>query len=151
MHNQIERILVPVQYSEPAMHAASIAVAIARSMDASVTLIHIYVSEKKLRESVTLDQSELAGLTDAKLQDLVTTLVTHTSINEVRNAVDHGLVEFEPTTNSLADEICNYAGTHDIDMIVIGSNGRSNIKELFAGSISHDVVRKSQCPVTVVH
>ncbi|MGH8657746.1 MAG: universal stress protein [Gammaproteobacteria bacterium] len=33
----------------------------------------------------------------------------------------------------------------------MGSHGRSNIKELLLGSVSHEVVRKAPCPVTVVH
>ena len=67
MKKPIERILVPVYYSEPAFHAAWIALAIARSMQASMTLMHIHIQEKALRETIFIEQSELTGLTDEKI------------------------------------------------------------------------------------
>lgn len=151
MQNRINNILVPVYYSEPAFRAASFAFAIARSMAASMTLLHIHIREQSLRESVTMDKSELEALTDEKLRVLIMKLVGDPSYAALQSAVDHGAVEFETASDSMPDEICHFADTHNIDLIVIGSQGHSNMKELFAGSVSHEVVRKATCPVTVVH
>ena len=38
----------------------------------------------------------------------------------------------------------------DVELIVIGSHGRSNIEEMLLGSVSENVIRKAKCPVLVV-
>jgi nucleotide-binding universal stress UspA family protein len=38
----------------------------------------------------------------------------------------------------------------DVSAIVIGSHGKSNIKEMLLGSVSETVIRKSKKPVLVV-
>ncbi|MFC7373189.1 universal stress protein [Fictibacillus iocasae] len=47
-------------------------------------------------------------------------------------------------------EIVKYANDQDAELIVIGSRGLSNLKELFLGSCSHYVVQKSTCPVFII-
>lgn len=148
MMKPIERILVPIDYSEPAFHAAWIAFAIARSMRSSIILMHIHIQEKALRELISIDQSELTTIAEGKFHELLTRIVGDPCDEQ---SVDKNAIEFVPSTDSLSNEICDYARAHQIDLIVIGSHGRSNIKELLLGSVSHEVVRKAPCPVTVVH
>ena len=59
MTKPIDRIMVPLDYSEPAFHAAWIALAIARSMRASLTLFHIHLQEKATRETVVIEYEKL--------------------------------------------------------------------------------------------
>lgn len=46
--------------------------------------------------------------------------------------------------------ICKYAEHNEIDMIVVGSRGLGNVKGLFLGSVSNNIVQNSVSPVTVV-
>lgn len=151
MKRPIEKVLLPVYYSEPAFHAAWIGLAIARSEQASISLMHIHVREKSVREVVSIDKDELAGVSDESFRALVLRMVGDPSYKALQEAVDHGVVEFESSSSHLADEICNYAKEHGIDLIVMGSHGRSNLEAIFVGSVSHEVIRKAPCPVTIVH
>jgi nucleotide-binding universal stress UspA family protein len=47
-------------------------------------------------------------------------------------------------------EILRVEDEEDISIIVIGSHGRSNIEEIFLGSVSENVMRKSKSPVLIV-
>jgi Universal stress protein family len=38
-----------------------------------------------------------------------------------------------------------------IDLMVMGSLGRSNLEAILVGGVSFEVVRKGYCPVTIVH
>ena len=49
-----------------------------------------------------------------------------------------------------AEEICKFADAQGIDLIVIGSRGRSAFTELMLGSVSSQVLHHATCPVTVV-
>ncbi|MGQ0771331.1 MAG: universal stress protein [Nitrososphaerota archaeon] len=44
----------------------------------------------------------------------------------------------------------SFAKNKKADIIIMGSRGRSNIKEYFLGSVSHYVVHKSAIPVLIV-
>lgn len=44
-------------------------------------------------------------------------------------------------------EIIKYSREHDIDMIVVGSHGRSGLTHMVLGSVAEKVVRKAPCPV----
>lgn len=47
-------------------------------------------------------------------------------------------------------EIVKFANDKKFDLVVIGSRGRSGLKEMFLGSTSNAVVHRSQVPVLVI-
>ncbi len=47
-------------------------------------------------------------------------------------------------------EIIRYAKQQDIDLIVMGTHGRSGVPHLLVGSVAEKVVRKASCPVLTV-
>lgn len=48
-------------------------------------------------------------------------------------------------------EIIRYARKNTIDMIIMGTHGRSGLSNLLIGSVAENVVRKAPCPVLTVH
>jgi len=50
-----------------------------------------------------------------------------------------------------AAAICKEAEARGVDVIVVGSHGRTGVKRLFFGSVSERVVRHAHCPVLVIH
>ena len=49
-----------------------------------------------------------------------------------------------------AEKILDFADEHDIDLIVVGSLGKSGIERFALGSVSEKVVRHAKVPVLVV-
>lgn len=49
-----------------------------------------------------------------------------------------------------AETIVAYAEDHDIDHVVMGSHGRSELSRVLLGSVASSVVERSPVPVTVV-
>jgi nucleotide-binding universal stress UspA family protein len=47
-------------------------------------------------------------------------------------------------------EIVRYAKEHDVDLIVMGTHGRTGIAHALIGSVAEKVVRKAPCPVLTV-
>ncbi|HUA07321.1 MAG TPA: universal stress protein [Solirubrobacteraceae bacterium] len=52
---------------------------------------------------------------------------------------------------SVADTIVEFAQSHDVATIVVGSRGLSGLRARFEGSTSRDVVKNASSPVLVVH
>ena len=48
------------------------------------------------------------------------------------------------------DEICETAGEHDAQLIVVGSHGWGAAKRILSGSVSTGLVHQAPCPVLVV-
>ena len=48
------------------------------------------------------------------------------------------------------DSLLNYAKEHDIDLIVMGTHGRTGLMRLLMGSVAEAVVRRAPCPVVTI-
>ncbi|WP_226581988.1 universal stress protein [Halobacillus litoralis] len=46
--------------------------------------------------------------------------------------------------------ICAYAKKKAVDLIIVGSRGFGNVKQLFLGSVSNNVVQHASCPVLIM-
>jgi len=49
-----------------------------------------------------------------------------------------------------AEELDKYAGSHDVDLVVIGSHGRKGLDRLLIGSVADKVVRGAKVPVLII-
>jgi nucleotide-binding universal stress UspA family protein len=54
------------------------------------------------------------------------------------------------TSNTAAASIVEYAKTHSIDLIVVGTHGRGAVAHLLMGSVAERIVRAAPCPVLTV-
>lgn len=53
-------------------------------------------------------------------------------------------------TERIAAEIVDYAQLKNVDLIVLGTKGRSIFKKLLLGSVASEVVTYAHCPVLIV-
>ena len=51
--------------------------------------------------------------------------------------------------SSVIDGILTFAENNNVDLIVMGSHGRSGFKKLMLGSVASGVITKSKCPVLI--
>jgi nucleotide-binding universal stress UspA family protein len=49
-----------------------------------------------------------------------------------------------------ATEIARYAREHDVDLIVVGTHGRTGMSRALLGSVAERVIRTASCPVLAV-
>lgn len=80
------------------------------------------------------------------------------AVERVANGIDETVPDVDVTTaiertysfDGAAAGICEYLTEHDIDMIVMGSHGRSNLKRQLLGSVTSTVLKSVDVPVLVV-
>jgi nucleotide-binding universal stress UspA family protein len=66
-------------------------------------------------------------------------------------AAEHGVeVREEVRVGTPHDVIAGYADTNDIDLVVMGSHGRSGVRRALLGSVTERVLRSTHVPVLVV-
>ena len=67
---------------------------------------------------------------------------------------NEGISELKTETfscvESIVESIIDYASNYDVDLIVIGTRGRTGLKRLIMGSVANGVVQHAHCPVLLV-
>ena len=61
--------------------------------------------------------------------------------------IDVTPVAVRSRSSSISDTILSYVREHDIDLIVMGTHGRSGLDRVLVGSVAEDVIRSSPVPV----
>ncbi len=139
-----QRVLVPVDFSEPSRRAAEMALRIAPQAD--ITLLHVFEVpfEGRMHHAGVDDETILSYRAEARVQANLA-MQQFVSALEADDRVSH-LVEFgyAPTV------ILEKAEILEPDLIVMGKHGQSAWEDLLPGSVIRQVVREADCDVLVV-
>ena len=134
-----EHILYPTDFSENADLAFSYVEDFVARGAKHVTMLH--VQDRARIEPYLRDRLEEFNEIDrSRLESMKGSLNTRGN-----TVVDIDLAYGAPYT-----EIMRIVRERDISMVVMGSQGRGFIKELFLGSVSHNVARNSDAPVMLI-
>ena len=78
--------------------------------------------------------------------------VTETKLNGIKKKLAAAGLQVRPRIEigMPVREILKVEEEEDVSVTVIGSHGRSNLEEIFLGSVSEKVIRKSKNPVLVI-
>jgi universal stress protein A len=139
----IGRILVPSDFSEYSEKALNWAVTIAEQWRSHLYLCHIIPQPSYPHLLAGADlvefETQLRGAAETQLHDLK-------SKQQSRGVqIDLRVVLGEPF-----HDICRIAEEEQIDLIVMGTHGRTGIRHALLGSVAERVMRHSPCPVLVV-
>ncbi|MBU1239280.1 universal stress protein [Myxococcota bacterium] len=139
----INKILCPVDFSDNADHALQYALAFAQAHDAELTLIHAV-------ENPVLVSLDYPVLPYGNVNDLAKSAQHKLDEILVRIKQEHEKVLSKVTIGTPFIEIIQYARNHEVDMIVLGTHGKSGLAHVLMGSVSERVVRKAPCPVLTI-
>lgn len=140
---KIDKIIVPIDFSEHSDYALETAAIMARQYNAEILALHML----ELSDSVLLKADDVQNekalfylkLAEKRFQEFL----DKDYLNDIKVTpmVKHYKVFSE--VSKVADE-------HSVDLIVMGSHGTSGFSELFMGSNTERVVRNSNVPVLVI-
>ena len=138
-----QHILVPIDFSPDADTALTQAMALALALDARLTLLHvIHMMPLTVGEvpPFHLDAYMEELENDAQQQMQITLQRVHRAGLQGDSAIVHG-VPFDTIVDMARDE--------KVDMIVMGTHGRTGLPHALMGSVAEKVVRLAPCPVLV--
>lgn len=140
----MKRILVATDGSAPAVAASRFGVELAREHAAELVFVHV-VPELDLVPATVF---QIGGAFPREPGSFDTELLE----DAAALAEEQGLVA---TTALLRGEtveaLLEYAESHDVDLLVVGSRGRGAIAGALLGSVSLELLHRSRRPVAVVH
>jgi nucleotide-binding universal stress UspA family protein len=137
----IKSILVPIDGSEHSAKALTLAVDIAEKYDATLSVL--FVSSHKMMEDLrNYTAHEFNSKDDNDVSEEIGKRTINRMINKLKtNVVIKPVVLF----GDPAAQIVEYSKDNNIDMVVMGNRGLSDIKGMMMGSVSRRVRRLVNC------
>ena len=143
---RITRILVPTDFSATADAALDYAYVLAERFNASIELLHVlddpFVADGMAAETYI---SEAPTLRTAMLQEAQERLRHRASTRGGLPAI-----KTEVLFGHGARTIVEYAAERGVDLVVMGTHGRSGLGALIIGSTAQAVVHGAKAPVLLV-
>jgi nucleotide-binding universal stress UspA family protein len=151
---KISKILIGIDDSKYAAHAAEYGFDIAHKFNASVGIVNI-VEPIIMPPSGGSDPLMGSALNNATFQDMeLLDIQKNQSENIVERTIKQFAGDMEVTHfteyGSTADGIIDCSKEFGADLIVIGTHSRSGLDRLLMGSVAEHVVRHAEVPVLVV-
>jgi universal stress protein A len=142
---QLQKILLPTDFSDYSAAATKYACELATRFDADLHLLHtleVHLAStpdfamgidlpRYITESRDAAEKALAGVLDPKWA--------------AGRTVIQAVIEGSPKA-----EIIKYARKQNIDLIVLSTHGRTGLPHIIMGSVAETVVRTAPCPVLTV-
>ena len=138
-----KKILVPTDGSEFAKKAQKHALFLASVSGAE--LIAVSVTENNFVNGLPLDD-EVCQLNQILKERSEENLAEFDKLNDDDLKITHVIKEGSP-----AKCILEVAADEDVDLIVMGSSGKSGFDRFIMGSVADKVVNSAKCAVLVVH
>lgn len=150
-HQQVDRVLVPIDDGEPSTAALEYALDTFPNVD--ITVLHVTDPIEGYEREAGLDpeaEATTGTYLEARIEEEDERAESLLD-NAERVAADRGTeIETAHESGRPAQEIVTHAETNRFDHLVIGSHGRTSAARVLLGSVAESVVRRAHCPVTVV-
>jgi nucleotide-binding universal stress UspA family protein len=140
-----KKILLPIDGSAASLRAAKYAIRIAKLLDSEITCIHIIETPPLMRSM----NPALVALYFTQAEKRAKKW-----INSVEVLAKQGKVRFTGEARieglTVPNALVEYARKQEIDLIVMGTKGRTDLKKVLLGSVASFVVSHASSPVLLV-
>ena len=158
-----KKILIPTDGSKDAEYAAQFGMSIARRYNAEVYACTIVDSKERIIERHITTYDEVGGgkmlgepmtYSDSIIRRMRKHLLANAAkiAEELRKMADRKGISAEIIVKDgkIAPEILKIVKNKQIDLVVLGSTGKSSISKMMVGSVSEKVASTAKCSVLVV-
>jgi len=151
----IKKILIGIDDSKFAEHAAEYGFDIARKFNAAVGLVNIVEPAVMSQLSTGTDPilgtlNQGVGIEEVELLDIQKSHSENIVDRTIKKFAGDLKVSHFTEYGSTADGIISCAKEFKADLIVVGTHSRTGIDRLLMGSVAEHVVRHAEVPVLVV-
>jgi len=150
----MKKILIALDYNKSAQKIAETGYALAKSMGAEVTLVHV-IADAAYYSS--LDYSPVMGYTGFSSPDMVPLLnmaeLQSASKNFLEQSKKHlgdEAIDTVVTEGDCAEAILDLSNEIKADIIVLGTHSRRGLEKILMGSISEKILHHSKIPLFII-
>lgn len=137
----MKTIVVPIDFSDQSIEAFRYAIKIANKFSATIHLVN-GIDDAAATSIYTDVRNMVKSVAQRKMDDLID--------EEQASLEGDSKIEADFIRGETIYGICDYAEEKKADLIVMGTQGASGLKEIFIGSVAQGVINNSKCPVLVI-
>lgn len=147
----MKKILVPTDLSDTAERGLQLAVEIAKRCQATISLVH-FTRHPLGKTFSTTGEVNLAADDEENIFTLEYLQAKKDRLDELAQqyAAEGVTVEFKVIDSKFKSGMDAYTSEENIDLIVMGTSGEENAKEVFTGNHTEQVIRVASAPVLSV-
>lgn len=138
----VKRILVPIDYSEGSEAAVRYAASLATEYDAELHVVHVYEPPAPYVNAgfAAASLPETEEMNEAQERAQLDKVQPPTSVAVYR----------ELLVGTPIDELVEYVEQNGVDLVVMGTHGRTGLERLLMGSVAEGLVRRAPCAVLTI-
>lgn len=140
----INRILFPTDLSDTSSVALGHALMLADRFQAALTMLHAASTRANPQAAQFPEVYPVSDEFEAQLEAQLAAITGAAPAQKLR------LERVVQQNNNPVAEICAYAETANVDLVIMGTHGRTGLSHWLAGSVTEEVVRHASCPVMAV-
>lgn len=145
MSEELSKIMVCIDGSEASIKAARRVLEMAKKYEAKVVAIYISFIPNYLRRLPKYAWEELQVYDVEQMKEWLKDIVIQANEQNIQFKT---LVR--ETTSSVVKEIIDVADEEKVDLIVVGSIGKSRLDRMLVGSVAQGVMTNAKCSVLLV-
>jgi nucleotide-binding universal stress UspA family protein len=155
---KINKLLIALDQSEQPAVIMNYGTTIAERYTSDITLLHILPSEIRYKEDAgssvnEVDTGILPSPPSVKLAEAAY-LQAYRWLESIAESSQKKNISTEIkvliATDSVPVEILSYAEKNKIDLIIVGTKGKTRPERVLLGSVTSYVITHAQCPILVV-
>lgn len=146
----INKILVPVDFSDCSRRALEHAAGLAEAVGATIEVLYVWEPPVYAMPDLAID---VPGEPSRNLRDYAQSqAVEEMGVFLQRALGEAGAAKVQTTIESghVYRSIVDLAARDKVDLIVMGTHGRTGLPHIMLGSIAEKVVRHASCPVLTI-
>lgn len=140
----MQRILIPIDFSDTSLAAAEYGCDLAAQLRAHVTLLNVFSA------GIVATPDAVFVPTPEELDALSRGARAHLQSVAARLEREQLSIECVALEGMPADVICGFAEREHAELIVMGTHGRRGLSHLLLGSVAEQVLRHGPCPVLTI-
>ena len=147
----MKKILVPTDFSKNALNATDVGFDIAKKSGASMTLLHV-IEESTGGSSFNVEGQVAYSSMNNKLFTLQMIKKAKAQLEKAVKDPRYSAVkvEGELRMGNPFHGIRTIIAEHKVDLVVMGTVGRTGVDKMLIGSTTEKVIRSSHCPVLTI-
>ncbi|UCF84050.1 MAG: universal stress protein [Desulfobacteraceae bacterium] len=142
-----KKVLFCTDFSENSDYAFEFAYGIAKRDEGLLYILHVIPENSHQAFAMNMLTNEQLGQIQKTIEEDLDNNFKERYIKNIENGIRYELV----TKSGREDEeILNFTKKENVDIIIMGTHGRTGIDHVFFGSIAEKVLRQSPFPVFVI-
>ena len=155
-YKNVQKILVPIDFSDYSVNACRYAIGLAERLNADIKLLHVYynpiINSMPLTDTYyyQVNMDEIIREIEVRAKENMESFYNDLMEKIERDNIEGVKLDYELISGIASDEIISKSEEYQPEVIIIGTRGRGERENDLIGSVTAKIIENAQTPVLVI-